>query len=131
MKTFTLKHIILVAFAALATFFASANPLETLSRGDEPIIIRPRPITSTGHGSRTPVYNPFFAYEDGTCVTLGSMSSYGVVSVTLVSTAGDCYQTFFDTEDLQLVIPISGSTGHYTLTLVTEGGLVFEGEFEV
>ena len=59
------------------------------------------------------------------------MSSYGVVSVTLVSTAGDYYATYFDTEDGLILIPISGITGHYTLTLVTEGGLVFEGEFEI
>ena len=59
------------------------------------------------------------------------MSPYGVVSVTLVSTAGDYYQTFFDTEDVQLVVPISGETGHYTLTLVTERGLVFKGEFDL
>lgn len=48
-----------------------------------------------------------------------------------VSTAGDYYQTIFDTEDLQIVIPISGETGHYTLMLVTERDLVFEGEFEI
>lgn len=131
MKTLTLKHIILVVLAAFATFFASANPKEVSATGDEPIIIRPRPITSTGHGSRTPVYNPFFAQLENSTVFLGCAGPYGVVSVSLVSTAGDNYTIFFDTEDGIILVPISGSTGHYTLTLVTEGGLVFEGEFEV
>lgn len=80
---------------------------------------------------RTPSFNPFFAYEDGSSVTLGSVSPYGDVAVTLVSTAGDYYQTVFDTEDGQVIIPISGDAGHYSLTLVTERGLVFEGEFDL
>lgn len=128
------KNFFLLFLTGLLLFLCSsvfANSAEFYV-GDEQhdILICPKTDSSSG-APRSPAYNPFFAYEDGTCVTLGSMSPYGVVSVTLVSTAGDYYQTFFDTEDLQIVIPISGSTGHYTLTLVTERGLVFEGEFEI
>jgi len=103
----------------------------TFNGNDEQHHITIEPSNNDPLGAPRSTFNPFFAYEDGTCVTLGSMSPYGVVSVTLVSTAGDYYQTFFDTEDLQIVIPISGETGHYTLMLVTERDLVFEGEFEI
>lgn len=121
----------ILALCSLLLPFQGNCASRTLNSNDEHDITI-GPSTNDPFGApRAPAYNPFFAYEDGTCVTLGSMSPYGVVSVTLVSTAGDYYQTFFDTEDVQIVIPISGSTGHYTLTLVTEGGLVFEGEFEV
>ena len=97
--------------------------------GQHDILIRQQSDGSSGAPRST--FNPFFAYEDGTCVTLGSVSPGGNVSVTLVSTAGDYYQTIFDTEDMQIVIPISGGMGHYTLRLVTERDLVFEGEFEI
>ena len=64
-------------------------------------------------------------------VLLGSQFEYGVVAVTLISTAGDFYETQFDTEDGQIIIPISGDAGHYILTLVTELGVVFEGMFDI
>lgn len=121
----------ILALCSLLLPFQGNCASRTLNSNDEHDITIV-PSTNDPFGApRAPAYNPFFAYEDGTCVTLGSMSPYGVVSVTLVSTAGDCYQTFFDTEDVHLVIPISGETGHYTLTLVTERGLVFKGEFDI
>lgn len=121
----------ILALCSLLLPFQGNSASRTLNSNDEHDITI-EPSTNDPFGApRAPAYNPFFAYEDGTCVTLGSMSPYGVVSVTLVSTAGDYYQTVFDTEDLQIVIPISGETGHYTLTLVTERGLVFKGEFDL
>ena len=121
----------ILALCSLLLPFQGNCASRTLNSNDEHDITI-EPSTNDPFGApRAPAYNPFFAYEDGTCVTLGSMSPYGVVSVTLVSTAGDYYQTFFDTEDVQLVVPISGETGHYTLTLVTERGLVFKGEFDL
>lgn len=108
-----------------------ANSAEFFVGDDGHNILIRQQLDSSSAAPRAPAYNPFFAYEDGTCVTLGSMSPYGVVSVTLVSTAGDYYQALFDTEDVQILVPISGATGHYALTLVTEGGLVFVGEFDV
>ncbi len=45
------------------------------------------------------------------------------------NTAGDFFQTVFDTEEGSILIPISGNPGNYTLMLVMASGLVFEGEF--
>lgn len=117
----------LLLFSLGSQFTATPHPCLD---GPEEILIHQDPTDPSGD-PRSPSFNPFFAYEDGSSVTLGSVSSYGDVAVTLVSTAGDNYQTVFDTEDVQIVIPISGATGHYTLTLVTERGLVFEGEFDL
>lgn len=94
------------------------------------ILIAQRPLTPQG-APRTTVPNPFFATQETSFVLLGSYFECGIVTVTLVSTAGDYYTTDFDTEDGQIIIPISGDSGHYTLTLVTERGLVFEGTFEL
>lgn len=129
MKTnyFTLFLVGLLLFLCGSVFAHSAGFVV----GDEQHDILICQQSDGSSGAPRSSFNPFFAYEDGTCVTLGSMSPCGDVSVTLVSTAGDYYQTVFDTEDLQIVIPISGETGHYTLTLVTERGLVFKGEFDL
>ena len=78
---------------------------------------------------RTPVFNPFFAWKEDNTIWLGCSTSYGDVDVELVSTAGDYYQTVFDTDDDMILIPISGENGYYTLTLFTEFGIPFIGEF--
>ena len=76
---------------------------------------------------------PFFAeYNDVlNSVVLSCVDECGDVSVTLVSTAGDWYQTVFDTEDGSIIIPASGDSGHYTLTLVTSDGATSVGEFDL
>lgn len=74
---------------------------------------------------------PFLAeYNDLlNCVVLTCVSPCGDVEVTLESTAGDWYQTVFDTLDGTILIPASGDSGHYTLTLVASDGTTYEGEF--
>ena len=80
---------------------------------------------------RGPVFNPFSAYCLNNQVVLESSVSYGPVSVSLTSTAGDNYSTVFDTEDGFIIIPISGLSGDYTLSLVDATGQRFVGEFEI
>ena len=60
---------------------------------------------------------------------LGCNDSIGDVTVTLESTAGDWYQTVFDTSDGAILVPTSGLTGHYVLTIETADHTVYEGEF--
>jgi hypothetical protein len=78
-----------------------------------------------------PVYNPFFAELMNGYVILGSSSSYGTVSVSLTSTAGDDYSTSFDTTDGAIILPISGAAGFYTILIPTPGGAQFVGEFTI
>ncbi len=78
---------------------------------------------------RMPAYNPFFAELVNGNVLLGSFSYFGIVDVSLTSTAGDDYSTVFDTADGTIIIPISGNTGDYTLLITTASGLEFLGEF--
>ena len=68
-------------------------------------------------------------YESLNCVILVCTEFCGDVSVSLSSTAGDWYQTVFDTEDGTLLIPISGDAGHYVLSITTSDGIHFAGEF--
>ncbi len=121
----------LVTFCVMVGLLVPVGFLELsayTSPGTIPII--PRPNAPVG-APRTPVYNPFFAQVEDNTIWLGCSSSYGSVDVELVSTAGDYSLTVFDTDDGLIMIPISGDSGHYTLTLTSESGMTFVGEFDL
>lgn len=101
-------------------------------QGDDPtlIVILP-PVISPEGAPRSPAFNPFTAYLNGDAVVLNCSAPYGNVAVTLISTAGDYYTTVFDTEDVSIIIPVSGLSGHYTLLLTTASGSQFIGEFDI
>lgn len=132
MKQSTIKGALLLTIAlfSVSFFHAIANNTMAAQMDQTPILIRQQ-STNQPSAPRTPAFNPFFAQLEDTHVLLGCTSPYGVVDVTLVSTAGDNYNTDFDTEDWTIIIPVSGNTGHYTLTLLTESGTVFVGEFDM
>lgn len=114
--------------------FAVSSPFSfssvSLSMDDEPIEIKPDP-NGPNNPPKTPIYNPFFAeYIEGlNSIVLGSYSDIGDVEVTVSSTAGDWIITIFDTSDGTTLIPISGGSGSYTITLETADGLTFVGDF--
>lgn len=115
----------------LVPLFAPAVPADAMVAQDgETIILRPRD-NDTGGAPRTAV--PFFAeyYDTLSAVMLGCSESIGEVTVRLTSTAGDWYETEFDTSDGMLDIPVSGESGFYTLTIRTSAGVVYQGEFNI
>ena len=120
-----------VAAIALCLLPLSENPgFCQTPTGNDPIIIIPEE-NELENGPRSPVYNPFTAFLLNNEVVLNCITSYGSVSVALTSTAGDNYSTVFDTEDGFIIIPISGLSGDYTLSLVDATGQRFVGEFEI
>lgn len=127
-KTFLPKALMVVLTIIL--LLRGAVCISQTQDNNTPVIIYQKP-TELSENPRSPISNPFFATRGTSYVILGSQFEYGVVAVTLISTAGDFYETQFDTEDGQIIIPITGDAGHYTLTLVTELGVVFEGVFDI
>lgn len=117
-------------FAATSSFGTTPKNVKHLAVDQIPILYKPDSF-ELPDTPRSPVYNPFYAFQDDCSVILGCLSPYGDVSVALESSAGDDYYTVFDTEDGQIIIPISGMIGHYTLTIVCAGGIVFGGEFDI
>lgn len=117
-------------FAATSSFGTTPKNVKHLAVDQIPILYKPDSF-ELPDTPRSPVYNPFYAFQGDCSVILGCLSPYGDVSVTLESSAGDDYYTIFDTEDGQIIIPISGMSGHYTLTIVCAGGIVFGGEFDI
>ena len=92
------------------------------------IIIVQTPIDLPGAPRSTVPYEA--EYNDVlNCVVLTCITPCGNVAVTLASTAGDWYQTVFDTLDGTILIPVSGDSGDYTLTLVASDGTTYVGEF--
>ena len=120
-----------IAFAALLMALTSAtNLLSKRVMDGESIVISPISTDAPGI-PRGPVFNPFTAYRLNNAIVLASDTSYGLVNVTLISTAGDYYTIVFDTEDGSILIPISGNVGEYTLMLTDPAGAQFIGTFEI
>ena len=114
-----------VCFASYSTYASCIYQ----SDGDN-IWISPKPSIQPG-GPRTPASIPFFAELECGYVLLGSYSYCGTVDVSLTSTAGDNYETVFDTSDGTIIIPISGYTGDYVLLISTPDGTEYIGEFSI
>lgn len=93
------------------------------------IVIRQRPKTQ-GNAPRGDVYVPFYAELTNLGVLLTADTDWGEATVTLYSLEGDYYQTTFDLADISIMLPVNGNEGDsYTLTIVEESGLEFEGAF--
>jgi hypothetical protein len=124
------KYLIMVAFCIIAGCLTESYSYASKEkqRDGESIVIHADSVTLPGI-PHMPVYNPFYAERVSTTVILGCYSSYGIVDVSLTSTAGDDYSTVFDTTDGTIIIPISGNMGDYTLLITTASGLEFIGEF--
>ena len=126
LKSFFLKMGCMLTFVALSVPFIKAEVMVT--QDGVAIILLPRD-DEQHDAPRSAV--PFFAEYNETlsAVMLGCNDSIGDVTVTLESTAGDWYQTVFDTSDGAILIPASGLSGYYVLTIETADHTVFEGEF--
>lgn len=96
----------------------------------EPIIIRQNPSDPVG-APRMPVFNPFTAELTDGDVFLYANTPCGIVSVSIISTAGDDYSTNYDTSVGSILLPISGNSGFYTLHITMTDGTQFVGEFTI
>lgn len=98
------------------------------SKEGTPIIIYQKPDDSVAPPRSD---NPFFAELSDYGVLLGSSDSIGTVSVRITSTAGDDYSTYFNTSTGMILLPISGDTGDYLISITTPDGIHFIGEFSL
>ena len=120
----------MVSFFVLTAMFAStAIASDSLQDGLTIIIHRVDDESPDAPRSGSPFIAQY--HNNWNAVQLASQDNVGNVTVTLTSTAGDWYQTVFDTSDGSILVPASGNSGHYTLTLVTSSGVTYIGEFEL
>lgn len=120
----------MVWFAAAMCFCTVFNVCNAEQMRGRIILIGQRPTNPVGNGPRSQSENPFSAELLDTGVLLMAIADWGEVDVTLSSIEGDNYQTIFDMADGAILLPINGNIGDsYTITIVTPGDIVFEGEF--
>lgn len=129
-KTKNLTAVLLVIAGLLKMATCPVLYSEPVGQEIIPVVIGPDPSNPNGD-PRGPVFNPFTAYLQNNQVVLNCSISFGLVSVSLVSTAGDNYSTVFDTGDGFIFIPISGNMGDYTLVLLDSLGTSYVGEFSL
>ena len=115
---------------ALSLISIKEKMLASTLRGDTIIISQ---IPTTPEGPRTPVSIPFIAelMDSSNSVLLEATDTIGIVTVQIISTAGDNYSTYFDTSDGAILIPVSGNAGYYTLRITTPNGTQYVGEFTI
>lgn len=117
-----LKTLLTAIFAVLISVPVHAQP-----------DVIPIPIVDNNENgsndNRSPEQIPFYAQIQGSYVILGCNSSIGNATVTLISTAGDDYETVFDTSFGVIFIPISGESGFYRLDITLPSGRSYYGEF--
>lgn len=125
-----MKKLVYLLPVLLVGTICSVNAEEFPMSENHPILIIQDP-SDIPDAPRMPAFNPFFAELMNGYVILGSSAPYGMVTVSLISTAGDNYSTTFDTEDGAILLPISGNTGSYTLQITTSSGTRYVGEFSI
>ena len=115
---------------ALSLISIKEKMIASTLRGDTIIISQ---IPTTPEGPRTPACIPFIAelMDGSNSVLLEATDTIGIVSVQIISTAGDNYSTYFDTSDGAILLPVSGNSGNYTLRITTSGGTQYVGEFTI
>ncbi len=106
----------------------SGTTTSTQDQSNTPIII----INNSTEPEDAPrSNNPFFAELSDGYVLLGASTTCGTVSVRITSTAGDDFNTYFDTSSGVIILPVSGNTGSYLLSITTSGGTHYIGEFTI
>lgn len=129
-KTKTLRSVVIGLTALLMALTSATTLLSKEAKDGETIVISPIDTNATGI-PRGPVFNPYTAYRLNNAVVLESDTSYGMVNVILVSTAGDYYTTVFDTDSGSILIPVSGKSGDYSLMVADCFGAQFIGTFSI
>ena len=131
-KSFSTFCAVLLAVTSMAMPKAGIVEMkQDTNCSSDPVIIHIGESVSTEVPGAPRTIVPFIAeyYDLWNAVMLGCSDSIGDVTVTLTSTAGDWYQTVFDTSDGAILIPASGDAGYYTLTIETAAHVIYEGVF--
>jgi hypothetical protein len=126
----TMKAILAIAMVGFSIYWTVEPAIASPMRGHT-ILIVPKP--SPEDEPRTNVPNPFFAelMDDSVTILLSVTNPCGIVSIQITSTAGDNYSAYFDTSDGAILLPISGNTGNYSMTITLSNGFQFVGGFTI
>lgn len=134
------KTISILALMLMLPFIMFSTPLSNTDKKpstDVPppviviIIMTPNPLPGQ---PRTVVQSPieceYNAYVNGICTTF--YHDLGEVEVVVENMlTGECFDCSVDSAAGYAVLPISGTSGYYTVSFITESGAEYSGEFEL
>ena len=121
-----------ILFLSLLSFLLCISNSINAFQDDPPIVIIIQPGHNTGGGPRGLDYSIIsgFVFEDEICLYF--QQNMGIIELTLTrGLDGVILQTDVNSSLYYVNIPFSSGQGLYTITLVTEGGDVYEGYFEI
>lgn len=125
---------LIASLCSLMLVFSAATISAAISKDDiktEPINIR--------HGSgndsqitrpRTPAFIPITGLYDNGRVILDFIEEIGTLNITVTNqSTGEMYFDYCDSADGHFEMEISASKGNYLLTIQTENGTIYYGDF--
>lgn len=125
---------LIASLCSLMLVFSAATISAAISKDDiktEPINIR--------HGSgndsqitrpRTPAFIPITGLYDNGRVILDFIEEIGTLNITVANqSTGEMYFDYCDSADGHFEMEISASKGNYLLTIQTENGTIYYGDF--
>lgn len=125
---------LIASLCSLLLVFSAATISASTSKDDiksAPITIR----TSGGNDSqitrpRTPAFIPITGLYDNGRVILDFIEEIGTLNITVANqSTGEMYFDYCDSADGHFEMEISASKGNYLLTIQTENGTIYYGDF--
>lgn len=125
---------LIASLCSLLLVFSAATISASTSKDDiksAPITIR----TSGGNDSqitrpRTPAFIPITGLYDNGRVILDFIEEIGTLNITVTNqSTGEMYFDYCDSADGHFEMEISASKGNYLLTIQTENGTIYYGDF--
>ena len=112
--------------------FVSMPNLSSVNKSDNDTILITPPPAGGPNGPRSSLYNPFAAYHTtGYVIITSEDNTYGEVCIQIENPDFSISETLFDTSDGIVYCPIVESAGYYHISIITEQGYVFTGDFYI
>ena len=124
---------LIASLCSLLLVFSAATISASTSKDDiksAPITIRPGGESSSNIRPRTPAFIPITGLYDDGRIILDFIEEIGTLNITVENqSTGEMYFDYCDSADGHFEMEISASKGNYLLTIQTENGTIYYGDF--
>lgn len=124
---------LIASLCSLLLVFSAATISASTSKDDiksAPITIRPGGESSSNIRPRIPAFIPITGLYDNGRVILDFIEEIGTLNISVANqSTGEMYFDYCDSADGHFEMEISASKGNYLLTIQTENGTIYYGDF--
>lgn len=124
---------LIASICSLMLVFSAATISAATSKDDiksAPITIRPGGESSSNVRPRIPAFIPITGLYDDGRVILDFIEEIGTLNITVANqSTGEMYFDYCDSANGHFEMEISASKGNYLLTIQTENGTIYYGDF--